>query len=44
MRIALLSDIHSNYFALKAVIDDIKLRKIELTINLGDSLYGQILS
>ncbi len=43
MRIALLSDIHSNYFALEAVIDDIKQRGAELTINLGDSFYGPIL-
>jgi predicted phosphodiesterase len=43
MRIAILSDIHSNYFVLKAVIDDIKQRRVELTINLGDSLYGPIL-
>ncbi|MFZ0455155.1 MAG: metallophosphoesterase [Ignavibacteriaceae bacterium] len=43
MRIALISDIHSNYFALKAVINDIKQRGAELTINLGDSLYGPIL-
>jgi predicted phosphodiesterase len=43
MRIALLSDIHSNYFALEAVIKDLKTREIELIINLGDSLYGPIL-
>ncbi len=43
MKIALLSDIHSNYFALEAVIEDIKQRGIELMINLGDNLYGPIL-
>ena len=43
MRIALLSDIHSNYFALEAVIKDIKKQCVELKINLGDSLYGPIL-
>ncbi len=43
MKIALLSDIHSNYFALEAVIADIKQRGADLIVNLGDSLYGPIL-
>ncbi|WP_367108808.1 metallophosphoesterase [uncultured Psychrobacter sp.] len=44
--IAAISDIHSNIFALKAVLADIKRRKIdqkiEQIVNLGDILYGPI--
>lgn len=43
MKIGLLSDIHSNYFALEEVIKDINQRGVDLMINLGDSLYGPIL-
>ncbi len=42
MRIAILSDIHSNLFALEAVISDIKQRNADITVNLGDILYGPI--
>jgi predicted phosphodiesterase len=42
MRIAAISDIHSNVFALDAVITDIKKREVDLTVNLGDILYGPI--
>lgn len=42
MKIAALSDIHSNVFALEAVIDDAKKRGAELMLNLGDILYGPI--
>jgi len=42
MRIATLSDIHSNVFALEAVIYDAKKRGAELMLNLGDILYGPI--
>ncbi|MFT2112747.1 metallophosphoesterase family protein [Marinomonas sp. 2405UD68-3] len=42
MRIALLSDIHSNVFALDAVIQDVKRHSVDLKANLGDILYGPI--
>lgn len=42
MRIAALSDIHSNVFALEAVIADIKQRGADVVVNLGDILYGPI--
>ncbi|WP_096086577.1 metallophosphoesterase family protein [Agaribacterium haliotis] len=42
MRIAVLSDIHSNIFALEAVLADLAGRNIDLKINLGDILYGPI--
>lgn len=42
MKIAVVSDIHSNIFALEAVISDIKRQGIDLCLNLGDILYGPI--
>lgn len=42
MRIAAISDIHSNVFALEAVLSDIKIRGVDVTVNLGDILYGPI--
>lgn len=42
MKIAVLSDIHSNVFALEAVLADIKSRSVDLCVNLGDILYGPI--
>lgn len=42
MRIALLSDIHGNVFALDAVLADIRNRVVDLLVNLGDSFYGPI--
>lgn len=41
-RIAILSDIHGNYWALNAVIRDIELRGVENIFDLGDSLYGPL--
>lgn len=41
-RIAVLSDIHGNSLALKAVLDDINKREICSIVNLGDSLYGPL--
>ncbi len=38
-RIAVISDIHANYWALKEVLRNIKIRKIDTILNLGDSLY-----
>lgn len=40
--IAAISDIHSNVFALEAVLADIKRRNVNQIINLGDILYGPI--
>lgn len=42
MRLAVLSDIHSNVFALAAVLDDIARQKVDIRVNLGDILYGPI--
>lgn len=42
MQIAILSDIHSNIYALQEVIKDIKNRDIEVVLNLGDMFYGPI--
>lgn len=42
MKIAVLSDIHSNVFALDAVIQDVKKHDVDLKTNLGDILYGPI--
>ncbi len=42
MRIAAISDIHSNIYALEAVIADIKRWSVDITVNLGDILYGSI--
>ena len=41
-RIAILSDIHGNYWALDAVIKDIELRGVLSIFDLGDSLYGPL--
>lgn len=42
MKIAILSDIHSNVFALEAVLKDLENKSIDIKINLGDILYGPI--
>jgi len=42
MKIAALSDIHSNVFALAAVLTDVKKRGVDVVVNLGDILYGSI--
>lgn len=42
MKFAVLSDIHSNVFALEAVIADAKKNSVDLMVNLGDILYGPI--
>lgn len=42
MKIAILSDICSNVYALQAVIDDAKSKNVDLMINAGDSFYGPI--
>lgn len=42
MRIAVLSDIHSNVYALDAVINHFSCRAVDHCVNLGDILYGPI--
>lgn len=42
MKIAILSDIKSNIYALEEVIKDTKKRGVDVKLNLGDSLYGPI--
>ncbi|MBD2091621.1 metallophosphoesterase family protein [Microcoleus sp. FACHB-1515] len=42
MRFAVLSDIHGNFWALSAVLEDAKYRGITQFINLGDILYGPL--
>jgi putative phosphoesterase len=43
MRIAAVSDIHGNLFALDAVLADIERRSVDLTVNLGDIVSGPLL-
>ncbi|MEJ2052985.1 MAG: metallophosphoesterase family protein [Calditrichaceae bacterium] len=42
MKIAFLSDIHGNTWALKAVLEDLSQRDIQGIYDLGDSLYGPL--
>jgi predicted phosphodiesterase len=42
MRIALLSDIHGNLVALEAIVADLKSRKPDLVVNLGDCVSGPL--
>jgi predicted phosphodiesterase len=42
VKIALVSDIHGNLAALRAVVDDIARRGVDRTVNLGDSLSGPL--
>jgi predicted phosphodiesterase len=42
MRIAALSDIHGNIWALEAVLADVKRRGADLIVNLGDILSGPL--
>ncbi|MFC2096113.1 metallophosphoesterase family protein [Bacteroidota bacterium] len=42
MKIAVVSDIHGNIWALKEVLRDIENKRIDLILNLGDSLYGPL--
>ena len=43
MKIAAVSDIHGNLFALDAVLADIERRGVDLIVNLGDILSGPLL-
>ncbi|AXG98325.1 metallophosphoesterase [Deinococcus wulumuqiensis] len=40
-RVAVLSDVHGNAFALEAVLDDIRQHAPDLIVNLGDQVWGQ---
>jgi len=42
MKIAILSDIKSNVYALDSVIKDAKSKDVDVMLNLGDSFYGPI--
>ncbi len=42
MKIAILSDIKSNVYALEAVIKDAKSKNVDVMLNLGDSFLGPI--
>src|ERR1700679_1249345 len=42
MKIAAVSDIHGNLFALDAVLADIERRGVDLIVNLGDILSGPL--
>jgi len=42
MKIAILSDIHSNVFALDAVLKDLERHSVDIKANLGDILYGPV--
>lgn len=39
-KIAIISDIHGNSWALQSVLNDMRSKKIDQIFNLGDSLYG----
>lgn len=41
-RIAVISDVHSNIYALDAVLEDIGRKNVDFTVNLGDSLIGPV--
>lgn len=42
MKIALISDIHGNLYALEAVLKDMKKQRVGLTVFLGDLVYGGV--
>lgn len=42
MRIGVLSDIHSNVYALEAVLQDLQNRHVDAIVDLGDIVYGPI--
>lgn len=42
MRVAVVSDIHGNSWALEAVLQDLKLRKADVVLNLGDVFFGPL--
>jgi predicted phosphodiesterase len=42
MRIAVIADIHGNFDALQAVVEDLERTRPDLVVNLGDSLSGPL--
>ena len=42
MRIAVISDVHGNSWALKAVLADLAGRSVDWLVDLGDSVYGPL--
>src|ERR1700719_2297538 len=42
MRLAILADIHGNFLALEAVLADLKHRKVDCIVNLGDCVSGPL--
>ena len=42
MRIAVISDVHGNSWALKSVLDDLDSRSVDGLVDLGDSVYGPL--
>ena len=42
IRVAVISDVHGNRWALEVVLEDIERRGIRRTVNLGDTLYGPL--
>ena len=40
-RVAVLTDVHGNAFALEAVLNDIRQHSPDLIVNLGDQVWGQ---
>jgi len=42
MKIAVISDVHGNFWALEAVLKDIKARGVDRVLNLGDCVYGPL--
>ncbi|MBW4082418.1 metallophosphoesterase [Paenibacillus sp. S150] len=42
IRIAVISDVHGNRLALEAVLEDIRHRRVDQIVNLGDVLYGPL--
>jgi len=41
MRVAVISDVHGNAFALEKVIEDLYGESPDLILNLGDQVYGR---
>ncbi|MCP4150935.1 MAG: metallophosphoesterase family protein [bacterium] len=42
LRVAVISDVHGNRWALEAVLEDIDKKGVDCIVNLGDSLYGPL--
>lgn len=42
MKLAVISDVHGNFLALDAVLDDIRRQGVDMTLNLGDHVSGPL--